>query len=123
MEIRASVVEDEKELAPILCRAFTEFNLSVGIPPSTDFESIETAELFLHGIFQSSNSYGVTALDTASGQPIGAAFLHFTGETVQRIGPVFVHPANSNKGVGKAIVSALIDRANATNAKSIQLVQ
>ncbi|KAH9300477.1 hypothetical protein KI387_012060, partial [Taxus chinensis] len=123
MEIRASVAEDEKELAPVMYRAFTEFNLSVGIPPSADFESVETAELFMHNIFQSSNNYGVTALDKASGRPIGAAFLNFIGESVQRIGPVFVDPAYGNKGVGKAMMSALIDRANATNAKSIYLAQ
>ncbi|XP_057865141.1 uncharacterized protein LOC131072869 isoform X2 [Cryptomeria japonica] len=123
MEVRASAVEDVKALGPIMQRAYTEFNLSVGIPPSVDFETVEIAEEILHRIFLSPKSCGITALDKASGRPIGAAFLHFVGESLQQIGPVFVDPAHSKKGVGKAIMSALIERANATNAKSISLVQ
>lgn len=121
--LRASVVGDEHILAPILCRAFTQFNISVGIPPHVDYDNVETSKKFLHGMLQSPISYGITAFDKASGLPIGAAFLNYTGETVQAIGPLFVDPDRSNKGVGMALTNALIERANATNAMSIRLVQ
>lgn len=123
MELRASMAEDEHGLAPIMHRAFSQFNLSVGIPPRLDYDNVEIARKFLHGMLQSSSCYGVTAFDKASGLPIGAAFLSFTGESVQAIGPVFVDPDCSNKGVGKTLMNALIERAKATNATSIRLAQ
>jgi len=123
LELRASVAEDENDLAPIMHRAFSEFNISVGIPPDADFDNVEIAKNFLHGLLQSSNSYGITAFDKASGLPIGAAFLNFTGESVQAVGPVFIDPDVNNKGAGKALMNALIERAKATNATSIRLVQ
>lgn len=77
----------------------------------------------LHARLQCSSNYGITAFDKASGRPVGAAFLNFTGESLQAIGPVFVDPDCSNKGIGKALTAALMERAKATNATSISLVQ
>jgi len=123
LELRASVAGDEHGLAPILHRAFSQFNLSVGIPPHVDYGNVEIAKKVLHEMLQSPSSYGITAFDNASGLPIGAAFLNFTGESVQAVGPVFVDPDWNNKGAGKALMNALIERAKATNATSIRLVQ
>lgn len=77
----------------------------------------------LHARLQCSSNYGITAFDKASGRPVGAAFLNFTGESLQAIGPVFVDPDCSNKGIGKALTAALMERAKATIATSISLVQ
>eukprot|EP01018_Ginkgo_biloba_P001695 Gb_24961 [translate_table: standard] len=122
LELRASVVEDTDELAPILHRAFSEFNISVGISPDVDFGTVESAGRELNTLFHSP-CCGFTVLDKLSGQPIGAVFLNFPGERVQAVGPVFVDPSCSSKGVGKALMRAAVDKAKATNALSIRLVQ
>lgn len=123
LELRVSVAEDEHALALILCRSFSHFNISVGIPARVDYGSVEKAQKSLHARFHCSSNYGITAFDKTSGRPVGAAFLNFPGESLQAIGPVFVDPDCSNKGVGKALTAALMERAKATNATSISLVQ
>ena len=85
VSLRVSAVDDLKALAPIMYHAFAEFNLSIGVPPSVDFKTEEVAEELMRRIFQSPKSYGITALDKASGQPIGAAFLHLTGQRLKHL--------------------------------------
>jgi GNAT superfamily N-acetyltransferase len=91
-----------------------------------DFQSVDSA-MQLAGWFisQPQKFWGVLAVrpDPDGGKVIGCNFLDLRNLPVPGVGPVCVHPAEQGTGVGKAVMRAVIDRAQRVGATSVRLVQ
>lgn len=110
--------DDAAAVAQSLSESFTAFNLSVSIPPHLDFENVEA----VHGMLKRmSSSFSVVAEDADTGTVMGGAFM--TPGDAYAIGPVWVDNAFKGKGVGRVVMTALLEKAKSDNAKSVRLNQ
>ncbi|KAG0586677.1 hypothetical protein KC19_2G108000 [Ceratodon purpureus] len=121
IRIRPLRPDDDMVLAQSCYNSFAVFNNSVNIPPHWDFSSVEVAGSILKQIATVPGMYGVVAEEESSGDLMGGGYM--TSGDAYGIGPVWADNAHNGKGVGKAVMIALIAKAKSENAKSIRLNQ
>lgn len=85
-----------------------------------DFPDPETAIGLMQHLLTREDVFGVVA-ETA-GRVTGSNFLWQDG-TVAGVGPITIDPAAQNKGLGRRLMEAVIERARARGIASVRLVQ
>lgn len=116
--IREAVDADWLECGRICYEAFATLAIRHGFPP--DFPSVEAAAVPIRGLIAHPHIYGVAA--ECEGRIIGSSFMD-ERSMISAIGPVSVDPAAQDRGVGRALMEAMIARAEQRGAPGVRLVQ
>jgi predicted N-acetyltransferase YhbS len=106
------------ELGRICYEAFTGIAEQRKFPH--DFESLEQAVNVIGMLVERQDFYGVVAL--LDNKPIGSNFLSLT-DPVAGVGPISVDPRIQSKGIGRALMQAVLDYARQSNISQIRLIQ
>jgi len=118
MIIRQATPEDAPAAGAICYDAFCAINQYHGFP--CDFPSQEVAVGLMSTLFSIPGFYCVAAED--EGRIIGSNCLDERA-IITGVGPITVDPAGQNRGVGRALMKAVMDRAEEKGAAGIRLVQ
>lgn len=116
--IRDAVPSDAAECGRVIYTAFAALADHHRFPrdfPSTEVATDIAVMLLSHPAF-----HGVVA--EADGQFLGCNFIDLR-PPVAGIGPIAVDPATQNRGVGRLLMQAVIDHAQARSLPGIRLVQ
>lgn len=116
--LRAPTPEDASEGGRILYQAFRTLADQHNFPP--DFPSVEVAGGLLGMLIGHPGFYGVVA--EQAGKIVGSNFMD-ERSPVAGIGPISVDPEIQNKGIGRRLMHAVLDRAAAKKAPGVRLVQ
>jgi predicted N-acetyltransferase YhbS len=118
VNIRQARPEDAAACGQICYAAFSTINAAHNFP--CDFPGPEAATGVLSLVFSTPGLYGVVA--EIGGRIVGSNGLDERG-IIAGIGPITVDPTVQNRGVGRKLMEAVIDRANERGAAGIRLVQ
>ncbi|MBA3978005.1 MAG: GNAT family N-acetyltransferase [Nitrosopumilus sp.] len=123
LRLRPGVIDDAKEVGKIIFEAFSGIADKHGFPrdfPTVD-NGINAASFFL----SNPGFYSVVAEDTEVGnnKVIGSNFLDERSSIVAGVGPLTVDPKSQNKGVGRQLMSNVMERATSKNYPAIRLLQ
>jgi predicted N-acetyltransferase YhbS len=102
----------------ILHAAFTAISAQHDFPP--DFPSVEVYTGLCSKLIAHRGFYGVVAEE--DGRIVGCNFID-ERSSIGGIGPISVDPSAQNKGIGRRLMQAVIDRAAAKRLPGIRLVQ
>jgi GNAT superfamily N-acetyltransferase len=116
--VRTAVAADAPVCGQICYDAFNTINQRHGFP--CDFPAPEVAVGFLSMMFSNPAFYCVVA--EIEGRVVGSNCLDERA-TVSGVGPITVDPALQNRGVGRALMQAVLDRARDRGASGVRLVQ
>src|SRR5215470_7958071 len=116
--IRKAKVEDAEECGKICYKAFCTINTKHGFPP--DFPNEEIAKGLLTYMFSHAKFYCVVAEE--NGKLIGSNCLD-ERTPIAGVGPITVDPDVQNKGVGCALMLAVMKRAEEKGLAGIRLLQ
>ena len=116
--IRRAKPEDAAMCGKFCFDAFQAINEEHGFP--CDFPAPEAAIGVLTMMFSHPGCYCVVA--EVSGQIAGSNCLD-ERSTIAGVGPITVDPAVQNKGVGRALMLAVMDRAREVGKSGVRLVQ
>lgn len=115
--IRAAEPADAARAGRICFEAFKCIADEHGFPP--DFPSPDIAGELLGAFISNPHVYGVVAEE--GGTVVGSNFLW--GATVGGIGPITIAPDRQNAGIGRRLMDAVLERAQAEGMVSVRLVQ
>ncbi len=118
LTLRETVPSDITECGRILYEAFATLAAEHGFP--ADFPNVGVATGCMRGLVTNPGFYGVAA--ERNGRIIGSAFLD-ERSTIAAIGPVSVDPSAQDARVGRALMGALLARAETQRAPGVRLVQ
>jgi GNAT superfamily N-acetyltransferase len=117
-----SIVRATPDLAPALGRicyeAFGTLHERHQVP--RDFADEAMACMVLGMLCSRPDFAGFVAMQ--DGSPIGSNFISFTDE-VAGVGPITVDPACQAKGVGRALMRAVLDEAASRSVRHVRLMQ
>jgi GNAT superfamily N-acetyltransferase len=116
--IRQATPEDADLCGRICYEAFTAINEQHSFPP--DVPSAEVGVGFLKMLFAHPGFYCVVA--EMDGQVVGSNCLD-ERSIIAGIGPITVTPAVQDKSVGRALMQAVLDRADERSLPGLRLVQ
>src|SRR5215470_5100588 len=116
--IRKAKAEDAEECGKICYKAFCTINTKHGFPP--DFPNEEIAKGLLTYMFSHAKFYCVVAEE--NGKLIGSNCLD-ERTPIAGVGPITVDPDVQNKGVGCALMLAVMKRAEEKGLPGIRLLQ
>src|SRR6201990_1795771 len=116
--IRPAVAGDADQCGRICFEAFAAICDAHNFP--RDFPSPEIAAGLLGGLISHPGFYGVVA--ERDGKIVGSNFID-ERSVVAGIGPVSIDPAVQNKGIGRALMQDVVDRARSRGAAGIRLLQ
>jgi len=85
-----------------------------------DFDSIQTAEMVIGMFLNRPDIFGVAA--QVDGAIVGSNFLQLS-DPVAAVGPITVAPGVQSKGVGKALMLAVLDEAKKRGVQQVRLQQ
>jgi predicted N-acetyltransferase YhbS len=116
--IRAATPADAPACGQICFDAFATISAAHNFP--ADFPGPEAATAVLSMMFSSPDVFSVVA--ETGGRIAGSNCLD-ERSVIAGVGPVTVDPGAQNRGVGRKLMQAVLDRANARNAAGVRLVQ
>jgi len=116
--IRRAKPADAAASGKICYEAFYKVNADHGFPP--DLPSIEPAVDVLATMFGHSGFFCVIAED--GGRIVGSNCMD-ERSTIAGIGPITVDPRGQNRGVGRKLMQAVLDRARERKFPGVRLVQ
>lgn len=116
--VRRATLEDAGICGGIFYRAFTEINQLHGFPP--ELPSEEEGIHILQMLFSGESFYCVVAEE--NGRLVGANCLD-ERSTIAGLGPVSVDPAAQNRGIGRSLMMALLDRVKERGFAGVRLLQ
>jgi L-amino acid N-acyltransferase YncA len=116
--IRRAKPEDAAVCGPICYEAFRKINTDHNFPP--DVPSAEHGTGLLTSVFSHSGFYCVVA--EADGRLIGSNCMD-ERNPIAGVGPITVDPATQNRGVGRKLMQAVMDRALERKFLGVRLVQ
>ena len=116
--IRRGHVDDAKECGRICHAAFTAIANAHNFLP--DFPNAEVATGAVRGMLGNSGFFGVVAED--DGKIVGSNFLD-ERNSISGVGPITVDPGVQNKGIGAALMHAVMARSQEKGFAGIRLVQ
>jgi len=116
--IRRATPEDAPVCGQICYTAFHRINTEHGFPP--DVPSVEVATGILSQVFAHPRFYCVVA--EVDGRVAGSNCLD-ERSAIMGVGPLTVDPTGQNRGVGRMLMNAVLDRARERGAAGIRLVQ
>ena len=120
MPLRIEPVSPEQvpALAKICFDAFGTLHRRHGVEP--DFDSVKTAAMVV-GMFASRPDFaGFVATDGA--EVLGSNFIGFS-DPVAGVGPITVRPEAQSRGVGRALMIAVMDEARRRGVTRVRLLQ
>jgi len=118
IRIREAVPGDWRECGRICYEAFATLAAHHGFPP--DFPTIAAAAEPIRHLIEHPRIYGVVA--EAGGRILGSNFLD-ERSTISGLGPISVDPTAQDRNVGRALMSAVLDRAVERRAPGVRLIQ
>jgi predicted N-acetyltransferase YhbS len=118
VRIRRATPEDAEACGRIVYDAFATINRSHNFPP--ELPGPEAAINMLSMLFSSAEFYSVVA--EAGGRIVGSNCLDERG-VIAGLGPVAVDPKSQNRGVGRMLMIALLDRARERGMSGVRLLQ
>jgi GNAT superfamily N-acetyltransferase len=118
IELRPPTAEDVSELGRICYEAFKDISDRHHFPP--DFESVALPRMFIGLLIQREDVFGVKA--SFDGQLAGSNFL-MTSDEVGGVGPITIEVPLQGRGIGRALMQAVLDHARETNTQMVRLVQ
>src|SRR5262249_39899747 len=116
--IRRAKPEDAEECGKICHAAFTAINAKHGFPP--DFPNAEVANCVISSMFKHPKFYCVVAEE--NGRVVGSNCLD-ERTPIAGVGPITVDPEVQNKNVGRALMLAVMKRAEEKGFPGIRLLQ
>ncbi len=116
--VRAATLEDAPACGQICYDAFSTISGAHGFP--CDFPAPEVAVGVLSTMFSNPGFYCVVA--QADGRIIGSNCLD-ERSTISGVGPITIDPGVQNRGAGRMLMQAVMDRAIGRGAAGIRLVQ
>jgi len=116
--LRPGAPADATICGPICYHAFKSINDAHNFPP--DFPSPEIATGVLSMLLSHPNFYSVVA--EREGKIVGGNFLDERGP-IAGVGPITVDPAEQNQAIGRSLMLAVLERASATRAPGVRLLQ
>ncbi len=117
--VRKARLEDAPVCGRICYEAFTSISTHHNFPP--DFPSVETATGVLSMMFAHPGFYCVVA-ESDGGQVLGSNCLD-ERSAIAGVGPITIDPAVQNKGVGRALMDAVLARSAERGFKGTRLLQ
>jgi predicted N-acetyltransferase YhbS len=118
LTIRRATPADAPILGRICYDAFCSIADSHNFPH--DFPSADVAVGLLTYMTSHPGLYGVVA--EAGGRIVGSNFLD-ERSAIAGVGPITVDPTSQNRGVGRALMGAVLERADSRGAPGVRLVQ
>jgi len=118
LTIRRAKPEDAAASAKICYEAFYKINTEHGFPP--DLPSMEPATHLMTLMFGHPGFFCVVAED--GGRIVGSNCMD-ERSPIAGIGPITVDPGAQNRGVGRMLMRAVMDRARERNFPGVRLVQ
>jgi predicted N-acetyltransferase YhbS len=118
LRLRRPEAADAPVLGDICYRAFKAIAEAHGFIP--DFPNAEVAVGMMGRLVQNNAVYGVVAED--DGRIVGSNFLA-EHDAISAVGPITVDPSLQNAGAGRALMGAVLRRAEETGAPGVRLVQ
>ncbi len=118
VSIRVARPEDAPACGAICYHAFHGINTEHGFPP--DIPSLEAATGLLTGLFSHPHFYCVAA--EVESHIVGSNCLDERG-AIAGVGPITVDPSAQNKGAGRRLMQAVLDRAHERHSAGVRLVQ
>ncbi|MDR3545046.1 MAG: GNAT family N-acetyltransferase [Candidatus Limnocylindrales bacterium] len=116
--IREAVPDDWQECGRICYEAFATVAARHGFPP--DFPTVAAAAEPIRYLIDHPRIYGVVA--ECDGWILGSNFLD-ERSTIAGLGPISVDPAAQDRGVGRALMTAVLDRAVERRTPGVRLIQ
>jgi len=116
--IRPARPEDAPVCGRICFSAFSAINAAHNFP--CDFPGVEATTGLITGVFSHPGFYCVVA--EVAGR-IGGSNCLDERSVIAGVGPITVDPALQNRGVGRSLMQAVIDRAHSRGAAGVRLVQ
>ena len=116
--VRKAKPEDAPVCGRICYEAFTKISTEHGFPP--DFPSVEVAAGVLSMMFSHPGFYCVVA--ESGGQILGSNCLD-ERSAIAGVGPITIDPAVQNKGVGRALMEAVLARSGERGFQGARLLQ
>jgi predicted N-acetyltransferase YhbS len=116
--IRTAKPEDAQACAEICYQAFYRINTEHAFPP--DMPSVDVPMHILSTMFSHPNFYSVVA--ELDGRIVGSNCLD-ERSSIAGLGPITVDPNIQNRGVGRKLMEALLDRARERKQAGVRLVQ
>jgi GNAT superfamily N-acetyltransferase len=118
LTLRAAKPEDAPICGRICYQAFTALNKTHGFPP--DFPEPEIAIGVISMMFSLPGLYCVVA--EKAGRIVGSNCLD-ERSIVAGVGPITIDPDQQNRGAGRMLMEAVMDRARERGAAGVRLVQ
>jgi predicted N-acetyltransferase YhbS len=118
LTLRPAMDSDASELGRICFEAFSAISRKHGFPG--DFPSVEVAAGVIGSLQSHPGFYGVVA--ERDGRVIGSNFLD-ERSTIAGVGPITVDPEAQDRGVGRSLMRAVLDRAAERKLPGVRLVQ
>ena len=118
VHIRTATPEDAKVCGQICYDAFSTINQKHGFP--SDFPNPEVAIGMFSMLFSAPLFYCVVA--EADGRIVGSNCLD-ERSIIAGVGPITIDPGVQNRGLGRRLMQAVMDRAKQRGAAGIRLVQ
>lgn len=116
--VRPATPDDVAASAQICYQAFSTINAQHNFP--CDFPHADAAIGLLSGMFGKPGFYGVVA--EVDGRIVGSNVLD-ERSVIAGVGPITIDPAAQNLGIGRKLMQAVLDRADAQRAAGVRLVQ
>jgi len=118
MTVRKATPEDAPVCGRICYDAFTKISTTHAFPP--DFPSVEVATGVLSMMFSHPGFYCVVA--ESDGQTLGSNCLD-ERSAIASVGPITIDPEVQNKGVGRALMDAVLARSAERGCQGTRLLQ
>lgn len=116
--LRVAGPQDSPVCGRICYEAFATINQSHGFPP--DLPALEAATGLLSNTFSSPDFYCVVA--ESEGRIVGSNCLD-ERSTIHGVGPITIDPNAQNRGIGRRLMQAVMERAHQRGAAGVRLVQ
>lgn len=118
MTVRRATKDDVAVCGRICYDAFLKINAAHGFP--CDFPAPEVAEYVIGMLFSSPVHYAVVA--ELEGRLVGSNVLYESGP-IAGVGPITIEPLAQNRGLGRVLMRAVLERAAEHGAMGVRLVQ
>jgi GNAT superfamily N-acetyltransferase len=107
-----------KELGRICFEAFRSIHDKHAF--ERDFPTLEAGQGVIDFLVSRDDFYGVAAL--LGDKPVGSNFISFT-DPVAGVGPITVDPGRHERGIGRALMNAVLDAARERGVETVRLMQ